>query len=291
IQCGVADSAIDWLEKDLEALPKGTPVYLFSHQAWSPHKRFYEVLGKYGVRLCLGGHSHRNMLLNTSPPKPGEIEFWSKMSLYTLLYVDRDGFEFVDRCIYRGGRNGWDGHWNHSRRACALYNDAGAQKNQRGRHVGLQDIRLNSESTTVETAAGPTYDVRFGARGAGGRPARRFGLRITGADGKVQDFSYDNFNHMLSLMGRETYFDPTIPTATAGAAEDDDWVEMRIFVMPDRVRVLVNSRLHYQKFIKPGAAKKIEFFAEDGAAEFGRVDVWQRTSPADYKPRRTANTG
>lgn len=31
--------------------------------------------------------------------------------------------------------------------------------------------------------------------------------------------------------------------------------------------------------------------AEDGAADFGRVDACQRTYPKDYKPRRTANTG
>jgi len=48
--------------------------------------------------------------------------------------------------------------------------------------------------------------------------------------------------------------------------------------------------LHYEKFTSPGEAGKIEFFTEDGAALFGRVDVWQRTWK-DYQPRRMANSG
>jgi len=287
MQCGVAKSAIDWLEEDLKSLPEGTSVYFFNHQGWSPHQRFFDVCAKYGVKLCLGGHSHRNMFLGNH----GGVEYWTKMSLYTLLYVDKDGFEFVDRCIYKGGRNGWDGHWGHNHRGCALYNDRGAQEKQRGEHVGLENVTLDSGSKTIKTVKGPTYDVRFGARGVGKKPARRFGLRLTGADGKVHEFSYDDFNNMLNLMGRQTYFNPEIPVPGPGAKEQESWVEMRIFVMPDRVRVLVNSRLHYQKYIKPGEAKRIEFFAEDGSAEFGRVDVYQRTWPKDYKPRATANTG
>ena len=31
IQLGIADSALDWLEKDLASLPQGTPVYFFNH--------------------------------------------------------------------------------------------------------------------------------------------------------------------------------------------------------------------------------------------------------------------
>ena len=73
--------------------------------------------------------------------------------------------------------------------------------------------------------------------------------------------------------------------------EEQTWVEMRLFVMPHRVRVLVNSRLHWQRFIKLGPAKAIECFAEDGAAEFGRIDLWPRAWPEDWKPRATINTG
>jgi len=65
---------------------------------------------------------------------------------------------------------------------------------------------------------------------------------------------------------------------------------MRIHAMPDRVRVIVNSRVHYEKFIRVGPASRIEVFAEDGAAEFGRIDVWER-SWEGYEPRRVANTG
>lgn len=92
-----------------------------------------------------------------------------------------------------------------------------------------------------------------------------------------------------------------------------EWVEMRVQVQPDRIRVLVNSRVGYDKFLPgvpvPGgslveqppsggnapliglAGAGIEFFAREWAAVFGRVDVWQRKYPEDYKPRRMGNTG
>ena len=291
-QCGMANSAIDWLEKDLKSVPKGRPVYFFNHQPWSPNERFYEICSKYGVKLCLGGHSHRNMFLAAR----GGVEYWTKMSLYTLVYIDKGGFEFVDRCIYRGGRNGWDGHWHHGHRGCALYIDAGLQNKQRGEHVGLENVTVTRGPKPVPTVDGATYDIRFGARGVGRKPARRFGLRITTAAG-THELAYDEVTDMLSLVGRRTFFNPVIPLphTVRGSGTTDPkeqtWIEMRIHVMPDRLRVRVNSRLHYQKFVKLGPARRIELFAEDGSAEFGRVDVWQRTWPKTWKPRRTANTG
>jgi len=292
LQCGMSAATLDWLEKDLESVPKDRPTYLFSHQ-WGD-ERFSKLCSQYGVKLCLAGHSHRNMYMGNH----GGTEYWTKMSLYTLLYADRAGFEFVDRCIYRGGRNGWDGYWRHSHRGCALYNDAEMQAQQRGNHVGLEQITLDSRTRVIEPVKGPTYDLRIGARGIPDKPARRWGVRITAASGKVCELAYDELNNELILMGRKTYFDPEIlhPAAVSRAADATDrneqhWVEMRVFVMPHRVRVRINSRLHYQKFIEFGPAKRIELFAEDGQVEFGRVDLWQRTWPKNWDPCATANSG
>lgn len=296
IQCGISNSAIDWLERDLKSLPKGTPAYFFNHQGWTPHQRFYEVCQKYNVKLLLGGHSHRNMFLG----KPGGAEYWTKMSLYTLVYVQKDGFAFVDRCIYKGGRTNWDKHWRHNHRGCALYNQwpQANAKTFKGEHNGVKDVTLDSKAQTLAPVKAATYDVRIGARPAGNKPAKRWGLRITGADGNVQTFVYDDANDMLDLMGRKTYFNPVIPrrkvvdgkVTAASEPGTETWTEMRIFVTPDQVRVLVNSRVHYQAWIKAGAATRIEFFAEDGAAEFGRVDVWSHEYK-DYKLRACANSG
>jgi hypothetical protein len=283
IQCGTDLSAIDWLEKDLKSLPAGTPAYIVSHQGWSPHQRYYDVCQKYGVKMVLGGHSHRNMFLGVH----GGAEFWTKMSLYTLTYITREGFEFVDRCIYKGGRNGWNTHWRHSRRGCALVNAFTPGEKPL---VGVADVTLDSASRKLKPLPGATYDLRLGARGAGPRPAARWGLRFKGADGKTREFSYSDKSNMLDLMGLKTYFNPAIPQVDDPSPEDE-WVEMRIIVAPDRVRVLVNSRLHYEKFVKPGELETLEFFAEDGKAEFGRVDMWPHKYPDDYKPRRTANSG
>ena len=160
-----------------------------------------------------------------------------------------------------------------------------------GDAIGVKDVTLDSRARDLPVPGGATYSLRIGARGTGSKPAARWGLRITGADGKVYAFVRDEKAGQLDLLGRRTYFSPKIPGAGADDRENRDWTEMRIQVMPDRVRIVVNSRLHYQKFVRPGAAKKIEFFAEEGAAEFGRVEVWPKKYPADYKPRRCANTG
>jgi len=292
-QCGLADSSIDWLEKDLKSVAKGTPVYFFNHQPWSPNQRFYKVCAKYGVKLCLGGHSHRNMFLAVN----GGVEYWTKMSLYTLIYIDKEGFEFVDRCIYRGGRNGWNGKWHHTRRGCALYSDEGAEKAQRGKHMLIEKVKVTSGSKSLEVPKGPTCDIYIGGKGSGNKPSKRWGLRITDSNGKTHELARIDAGNSLDLLGRKTFFSPVLlhPKAvrksTALDPDEQKWIEMRIFIMPDRIRVIVNNRLHYQKFIKVGQPKTIEYFAEDGTAEFGRIDLWRRTWPKDAKLRATANTG
>lgn len=304
LQCGIENCAIDWLEKDLASQPAGTPIYFFCHQPWSPYPRFAELLDRYKVKLAIGGHSHRNMFLNSAPAADGQIEYWTKMSLYTLIYARNDGFDFVDRCVYKGNRKDWDEPWGHETRGCALVNDfaENMSKEFKGRHIAMQDVKLDGKSQAIETVPGKTYDIRVGARGIGEAPSNRWGLRLTGEDGTAQEFRYDEKSDLLTLMGLETYFHPVIPTRTEDlskvvpekpttAADPDHWVEMRIMVTPDRVRVLVGNRLHYEKFIKPGTAKKMEIFSDGGATEFKRVDLWERTYPADYQPRRCANTG
>lgn len=304
LQCGIENCALDWLEKDLASQPAGTPVYFFCHQPWSPHQRFFDLMERHKVKLAIGGHSHRNMFLNSSPATADQTEYWTKMSLYTLIHARKDGFDVVDRCVYKGNRKGWDDPWDHETRGCALVNDFadGMSKEPKGLHIGLQDLKLDDKSQALETIPGKTYDIRIGARGTGESPASRWGLRLTGEDGARHEFLYDEKSDMLTLMGLETHFHPVIPTRSEDlskvlpvkpttADDPDHWVEMRIMVTPDRVRVLVGNRLHYEKFVKPGAASKIEVFSENGATEFKRIDLWQRTYPADYQPRRTANSG
>lgn len=290
---GISETAIDWLERDLASKPADAPAYLFNHQAWSPSQRFFEVCSKYGVRMCLGGDTHRNMFLYDNAPKPGAPQYWTKHGFYTLVYIDKAGFEFVDECFSHGARNGWDGEWSHDSRGCALYNDLSV--GQRGEHVEVKDVTLDSKSREIKAVKGETYDLRIGAKSSGGKPAKRWGIRLTCADGKVHEFAYDEKASMLTLLGLKTPFKPALAAGLGGKQPPDpkeqEWVEMRIQMMPDRVRTIVNSRVHHQRYITPGEAKKIEIFSEDGATEFGRVDVWQRTWPKDWKGKPCANSG
>ena len=284
-ECGTADSAAAWMEKDLKSLPKGTPTYLLVHM-WSENTD--KLCQKYGVKLLLAGHSHRNIC--AAPVSPGRpTPLWTKMSLYTLLYIDKKGdFEFVDRCIYKGGRKGWDERWVHSRRACALLHDwPQVTKDYALQHNGLKDVTLTDGTKTIAPVEGATYDVRIGAAGTGTTPARRYGVRIVPAKGEPIEFAYVDRNR-LELMGLRTFFNRVIRFAGPAAAPEK-WLELRIIVMPDRVRVIANSRLHYEKFIKLGPARKIEIFATGGSARFARADVWQRDWTGK-KIKRTANT-
>ncbi len=296
IQTGMNMGAIKWLEADLKSVADDVPVYFFNHQAWSPHEAFYDLLKSHNVKLCLGGHSHRNMYLADH----NGCQIWTKMSEYTLVYCDKDDFEFVDRCIYRGGRTGWDQEWHHSHRACALYADRALEQKSRSKHVGLKDVTLANGAKTLSPVEGRTFDIRLGVRGTGDRPAKKWGLRVTHEDGFVAEMSYDVQAKTLNLLGRETYFDPRVPPAQGikpGATPSDDsvnepdWVEMRVYFMPHRIRVMVNNRLHYQQFIVPPTAKRIEVFVEGGQVEIGRFDLWQRQWPDDWEPRATINTG
>ena len=283
IQCGTAPSAIAWTEEDLASVPKDRPAYLFIH-AWG--ENIADLCRKFpNLKLVLAGHSHRNIFAGAV----GGAEWWTKMSLYTLLYIDKDRFDFVDRCIYKQGRQGWDAHWDHHGRACALYVNPEWVKEQRGKHVALENVTLDSAVRQLEPVEGPTFDLRIGARPTGPRPAKRWGVRVTAADGNVYEWSYDETADMLNLLGLKTYFNPQVPFSET----KEGWVEMRIYVKPRSIRVIVNSRLHFQRFFTGpiGPAKKFEIFAEGGAAEFGRADLWQRTWPKDFKPRGAANSG
>lgn len=276
--------AVAWLDKDLDAVPAGTPIYFFNHLPGNLGEDFHRVAARHKVKLALGGHAHRDMFLGA---RDG-VDYWAKMSLYTLIYIDKDGYEFVDRNDYGGGRGAWDSRWD-------PYDvGLGGEAVPGRQHQELSDFELAGKARKLKTVDGGTYDIRIGARGTGDPPARAWGLRLTGQDGKVLEFRYDDLAKEVTLMGRRTFFDPWLPhieivhpaRVEERKPENQTWVEMRVFVMPDRVRVLVNHRLHYEKYIKPGAAKEIEVFAEDGAAAFARADVWQHAWK-DYAPKRS----
>ncbi|MCE5325811.1 MAG: hypothetical protein LLG01_05300 [Planctomycetaceae bacterium] len=278
----------DWLCADMDAQPKDRPIYLFIHM-WD--KFLGPIIQKRpNVKLVLAGHSHRNIFAGVE----GKAEFWTKMSLYTLLYVEKDDFDIVDNCVYEGARTAWDGWWGHHGGNCALHTETAEEAAaQRSKHSEAVAVTLDSKTQTIEPPTGKTYDLRIGAKPTGSKPAARWGLRLTAADGKTYEITASPQRKMINMLGRETFFDPKPTPGLAGKIDpkEQEWTEFRIFVQPEKVRVLVNSRLHYQKYITPGELKKIEFFAEDGAAEFGRVDVWQRTYPKDYKPRPMGNSG
>ena len=119
------------------------------------------------------------------------------------------------RCVYRGGRTGWDQRWHHSRRGCALYTDPALEEKGRGEHRGFRDLTLDEGVKAVTPFKTRTFDVRLGARGAGRQPAKQWGMRVTHEDGFVSEIAYDAALKTLSLLGRETYFDPKRGSSSA----------------------------------------------------------------------------
>jgi len=108
--------------------PTFFPECLVHGRASRGEDRFSDVCAKCGVKLCLAGHSHGNLYLGNH----GGVEYWTKMSLYTLLYVDRDGFEFgpskkievfaEDGAIELGRVDLWQRSWPEDWESCPTAN-------------------------------------------------------------------------------------------------------------------------------------------------------------------------
>jgi len=193
----VNQQAVDWLDDDLERVPPGRPVYIFTHM-WGPYMG--PICRKYpNIRLLTAGHSHKTRYCG----KEGNAEFWTFYAYYRLLYIDGYDHEFIDR---RAGENG-------------LYNYYTHRTGTKGSRTSeLTDTTLSRSSAELPGYSGKDksapfgaseqYDVTFAAKPVGKPPATRFGLRITNDRGYVFKFYYDVSSKTLNLAGRETYFDP-----------------------------------------------------------------------------------
>jgi hypothetical protein len=187
------EQALAWLEADLDTVPPGTPIYMFTHM-WGPY------LGSFckdypNLRFVMSGHSHRTLFAG----RDNNTEFWTITSYYRLLYIDGWSWNFVDRRVAEN----------------PLYTFS-AHKMGGGRTSAVSDVKLVSRRVALPgyaTKGAPfgtsqQYDVAFSATPTGKKPATRFGLRISNERGYVFRFTYDVPSKTLNLAGRETYFSP-----------------------------------------------------------------------------------
>lgn len=85
---GIPDIALDWLDKDLRALPEGRRIFLFLHYTIASDM-LREITQKYKVTLIFHGHDHRDLI----------GKFWDTPDLSSgCLYYMTDS-DIYDRAV------------------------------------------------------------------------------------------------------------------------------------------------------------------------------------------------
>jgi beta-fructofuranosidase len=138
----------------------------------------------------------------------------------------------------------------------------------RGKHVGLRDVALRSETKLVEGARGDMVEIL--ARFAPGT-ARAFGLRARrSADGKgALTFRYDG--QALDAAGTR------VPLKLA---KGESALVLHVFLDKSVMEVFINGgRECVTQVVYPGEKDLgIEVFAEGGQAKLLSLDVWQMSA-------------
>jgi len=91
---GISRAAIDWLDKDLSRLKKGTRTFLFMHYPWSRFPEFGQVLQKHKVELVSAGHVHRHIDSVQSGVRLTTVARLSQR--YRLIHVKQKGVDLAD---------------------------------------------------------------------------------------------------------------------------------------------------------------------------------------------------
>jgi len=254
LNAGIPDVTIDWLRKDLEALAAGTRTVMFVHHAWSPKEAFYDLAARHKVELILGGHSHRNMDMSF-----GGVKSLTTMSLYRLVYVTAGTMDIIDCCPYR--QKPTDQHVEH----CGVFLPPGSElEKNRSRHGTLENVVLSSGSRAVGDLRAERLEIVAEIEPA---TARRFGLRIAPPDRREQPleiaFTGERF---VSAAGVTTY---------SGLRPGGKSMGLHVFVADGMIKVYANNVVAFRRPFNLDKPAEVTVFAEDGAATFRKVDVWE----------------
>lgn len=252
LQLGHPDVAIDWLEADLARLPKGTRIFGFSHQFWTPNPKFLELAKKHKVELLMAGHAHRNMDLTNDG-----VEYQLTMSLSKILHVKREGHQLVDYCQgYNLAKPGT--HVGHCRLFVLPQFEA-----RRGEHSGLADKRIASDKhamPAVKTAACELEAVIVP------ETAKRFGVRLACGDSP---------HSRLAVIVEDNRISAGDLVTTAGRRPDDRNVHLHLLWDNGTLEVRCNKRSYFTQPLPGRGPLTMELFAEEGAVALRQVDLWE----------------
>jgi len=198
------EQALAWLEADLDSVPPGKPIYMFTHM-WGPY------LGSFcrdypNLRFVMSGHSHRTLFCG----KQNNAEFWTITCYYRLLYIDGWDWDFIDRRVASHPLYNFHAHRMGGGRTSAV---SGVKLVSRSADLPGYTSKDKDGNVTPADKDAPfgtslQYDIAFTGTPTGKNPATRFGLRITNERGYVFKFTYDVPSKTLNMAGRETYFSP-----------------------------------------------------------------------------------
>jgi beta-fructofuranosidase len=185
-------------------------------------------------------------------------------------------FDDGGRCVLLGwvsgfkGRRGWNGCMSVPR-ALSLDGDDNLIQipvrelaKLRGRHVGMTDVTLDSESKTIEGAEGDTIEVVAEFEPG---TAAAFGLKLRSSHDGKSALVIRQSAESLNVAGTD------VPVRLSAGKT----LKLRVLLDKSVMEVFVNDGRHaVTRVVYPGEKDlAVAAFAESGDAAVTRVDVWQ----------------
>jgi len=259
LQTGVPDGVIDWLKKDLDLLKPGTRTFVFMHSA-DRKPSFWDVLAEHKVELLLAGHTH----VNDESVHRGVhyLRTQNLMGPYRLVTVTEQGYDIVNRCYAGSG----SGHVHSYAGRCKITVDPrGKDRGIRGKVQGDKMV-VHRTVKTAEAIEGVLAQQLAIAADIEPGTAKQFGLRLVPDKDKEALVEVRCCGDDLQLG--------EMRTAAVRARGEQDF-RLLVLVEGGKVLVYANNRMQLEKPCSVKQPCRVMLFADDGAAVFKNVTVWQ----------------
>ena len=272
-ECKIPHVAVQFMEKDLASLAKGTRVVLLVH-CYDASADFYQALHKFKVDQICAGHTHVPYYVRL-----GGVPAITCYGVGTGV-VTADAIDFVERrSITRGDTN--DKLLGYFK----VYTKVAMEKRRQQQHTVAAKTLNNS---TFAIHGSPQADsVEIIAEFVPGS-ATKTGLRIGAKDPIEITFDGKAVNIAgapvpFSLIPDGYYDSPRARRATDAPSANapprkiaaDKSVRWHILIDHDRISVVANELFRLTKAVKVDQPAAVTLLAEGGEATFNKLDVWE----------------
>ncbi len=266
--------AVQFMEKDLASLAKGTRVVLLVH-CYDASADFYQALRKFKIEQICCGHTH-----SPSYALVGRVPAITNYGVGTGV-VTADAIDIVERqpLTFKDGML-----LGYFKGVTMPAMEKRREKQHTVSNKPVDDGSFAIEGNPQAESAEIIAEINPGSAGkAGLRIGTKDSIEIT-FDGKAVTVAGAPVPFSLIPQDMEVPAAPDAPAATPPRKiPADTSIRWHILVDRDRLSLLANDRFRISKAIKVDHPANVTLLTEGGGATFKQVDVWELrtiTNPA-----------